>query len=90
MPGPPQAVEESHNGDAKGKTENYYLTHKFTTRESISAPFIVALTDVAGEGCLASVSTEASLVIQQSDEPITAPHARMICRIMCLEVCVWV
>ena len=37
MPGPPQAVEESHNGDAKGKTENYYLTHKFTTRESISA-----------------------------------------------------
>ena len=32
MPGPPLAVEVSHNVDAKGKTNNYYLTNNFATR----------------------------------------------------------
>jgi len=36
MPGPPQAVEVSHNGDAKGKN-NCFLTHNFATRVSPSA-----------------------------------------------------
>ena len=42
MPGPPQAVEASHNEDAKGKTKNYYFTLKFAKGLplSLAPPFL--------------------------------------------------
>jgi len=43
MPGPPQAVEASHNEDAKGKAKNYYFLLKYFTKGlplSLAPPFL--------------------------------------------------
>jgi len=37
MTGPPQAVEASHNEDAKGKAKNYYFTLKFANGLPLSS-----------------------------------------------------